>query len=181
MRLIRLAVAGSVGGLVGLAAESVHQHAGVWEPSGSDSLPVWIVAAYAVCLFAGGWGFSQFERRHGLRVSRRRLALEAGLFGCGFLAPVVLHEHEWSLFLMTSAYLAGRLRWGRERGDWEVVVFVMIFDLVAEGALVAASMYHYPNAHYLPLPLWLAPLWGGLAFGLRRFFCALTPGRRSTA
>jgi hypothetical protein len=181
MTLIRSALVAIVGGLVGLAAESVHQSAGVWAPLGSQQLPVWIAAVYAPVLFVASLASSRFERRYDLVVSRWRLASEAGLFTSCFLAPVVLHDHEWALFLLTAAYLAARLRWGRDKGDWQVVAFVVLVDIAVEGTLVAASLYHYPDAHHLPLPLWLAPLWGGLAFSLRRFFRAIHPTEERTS
>ena len=167
---LRLLVAACIGGVIGLGAESVHQYAGVWELLRTERLPLWIAAVYAPCLFVAGLASRRFEQRHELTVSRRRLAIEAGLFAAGFLAPVALHHHEWALLSVAVAYLVGRWLWFREDGDLEVVLFVVAADIAVEGALVAASFYRYPGAHYAPLPLWLAPLWAGLAFSLRRFF-----------
>jgi hypothetical protein len=166
---LRLLVAACIGGTIGLGAESVHQYAGVWELLRSERLPLWIVGVYAPLLFVAGLASMRFERRHELTVTRGRLAAEAGVFTAGFLAPVALHSHEWILVGVCVAYLAGRWFWFREEGDWQVVLFVVGVDLVVEGGLVAAGFYRYPNALHAPLPLWLAPLWAGLAFSLRRF------------
>jgi hypothetical protein len=172
-QLLRLALAAIVGGVLGLGAESVHQRAGVWELSTEPHIPVWIVGVYAPCLFAAGLLSMRFERAYRLEVSGRRLAVEVGLFIAGFLAPVALHTTEWGLLAASLAYVAVRLLWGRERGDVAFALFVVAVDLTVEGVLVGASLYRYPNAHMFPLPLWLGPLWAGLAFSLRRFFRVL--------
>jgi Protein of unknown function (DUF2878) len=166
---LRLLVAACIGSVLGFGAESVHQYAGVWELLGTERIPLWIAGVYAPCLFVAGLASMRFEKHRDLTVTSTRLAAEAGLFAAGFLAPVALHAHEWSLVAVCVAYLAGRWLWFREEGDWQVMLFVVAVDLVVEGGLVAADFYRYPNAHYAPLPLWLAPLWAGLAFSLRRF------------
>jgi len=103
-------------------------------------------------------------------VSRRALAFEITLFLLLFFAPIVLHRFEIGLAVLVTGILALRLVRFRVPGDVQVAILALTIDLVAESTLVGFGMYRYPEAHWLPLPLWLAPFWGALGLGLRRFF-----------
>ena len=168
----RLLVTAAAGAILGFGAENLHLAAGVWALPRGAGLPWWIVAVYFFGLLGAGFAFAGIERRAGaqLVVSRRRLVAEMGLFASLFLAPVLLHTHELLLTAVVTGYLALRLALFREPGDLCVVMLVVVIDVLVEGALVSGSFYRYPRAEWMALPLWLAPLWGGLGLGLRRFF-----------
>ncbi len=171
-RRIRFLVSAAAGAVLGFGAEKLHLAAGVWALPRGAGLPWWIAAVYFFGLLGAGLAFAGIERRAGARllVSRRRLVGEIALFASLFLAPVLLHTHELVLTAVVTVYLGFRLALFREPGDLGVAAFAVGVDLLVEGALVSRSLYTYPNAGWTALPLWLAPLWGGLGLGLRRFF-----------
>lgn len=171
-RRTRLLVSAAAGAILGFGAENLHLAAGVWALPRGAGLPWWIVAVYFFGLLGAGFAFARIERRTGaqLLVSRRRLVMEVGLFVSLFLAPVLLHTHELILTAVVTGYLGIRLALFREPGDLVVAAFAIGVDLLVEGVLVSGSFYRYPGAEWTTLPLWLAPLWGGLGIGLRRFF-----------
>lgn len=168
-RLIWMA---ALGGVAGFLAESLHQWAGVWVlPSGSGR-PYWIMGVYFLGLLGAGFFFSKMERRKGdtLKVSSGSLFLEASLFCALFISPALLHPYELPLAAGLAAYTTLRLLFFRQPGDLTTAVFVVVVDLIFEGCAVAADFYHYPNARWIGVPLYLAPLWAGLALSMRRFY-----------
>ena len=171
---VRLCALALVGAFLGFGAETIHQRAGVWILPDKAAQPWWIVGVYFVALLSAGVAFSWYERRiqPALSVSRSSLAVEVALFLALFLSPPFLHSHEITLTVAASSYLALRLVFFRRRGDLAVVIGVICLNLAVELALVSANLYAYSTAQWLPVPLWLAPLWGGLGLGLRRFFSA---------
>jgi Protein of unknown function (DUF2878) len=158
-----------LGGLIGYFAESVHRRAGVWTLPGDGPMPLWVAGVYALGIALLSEGFRRFELRHELRLSRRRAAAEAALLSGLFLLPPLLHQNEWLLLAVSTAYLAGRLAVGRAEGDVAVAVAVAAADLAIERSLIAAGLFRYAHATHA-IPLWLAPLWGGMAISLRRIF-----------
>jgi len=167
----RLLILALVGSLLGFLAESIHQRAGVWTPAQGSGLPLWITAVYLVGLGLAGFAFSLLERRLPPRIlTQKTLMLEVMLLGALFLLPPLLHCRELLLLLVATAYLLARLLLIRWPGDLLVAAFAIALDLIIEGTLVSFSLYSYANAQWLPLPLWLAPLWGCLGLGLRRIF-----------
>lgn len=180
--LPRLLVVALIGAVLGYVAETIHKSAGVWVLPDDAGLPVWISVVYFFGIIGAGFAFVWFERRQKVFTpfSTSTLMVEGGLFAALYLAPPLLHNHEVVLTIVASAYLLVRLGFFREKGDIAVAVFAMAADFVLEFALAAAAPFDYSNAQWMPLPLWLAPLWGGLGLGLRRFFVAtlrLYPGR----
>lgn len=172
-KVLGLAMAGS---LLGFLAEAVHQQAGVWVPARGAGLPLWIIAVYLVGLMVTGVAFLVLERRLPPRIlTRKVLMLEVLLLGALFLLPPLLHSRELLLLVVATAYLLARLLLFRWPGDLLVAAFAMALDLIIEGTLVSFSLYSYANAQWLPLPLWLAPLWAGLGLGLRRIFYKSSP------
>jgi len=171
---LRLFSVALVGAAVGYCAENIHKAAGVWVLPEGAGLPVWISVVYFFAIIGTGFAFVWFERRVKVFTpfSVRTLFIEGGLFAALYLAPPLLHSHEVGLTVVASAYLLVRLIFCRAKGDLAVAVFVLSADYVLEFALAAASLFEYSNAQCMPLPLWLAPLWGGLGIGLRRFFVA---------
>jgi hypothetical protein len=163
---VRLALLAIAGGLLGYLAETVHRAAGVWVLPEGAGLPLWIIPVYAVALYGAGLGFARVDRNLG----KVHPVVEALLLGALFGLPPLLHTHEILLTAVATATLFGRLAVHRRPGDLGVVVAVIAADLVVEGALVATGFFRYANAAYAPLPLWLAPLWGGLGLSLRRLF-----------
>jgi hypothetical protein len=178
--ILRFLVIAFLGGICGFLAELVHLRAGVWTLPEGTAPPWWIGIVYFLGIFAAGLAFSGIERytRYRLSVSLSILCLEGLLFAALFLAPPLLYRHEGILAAIALAYLALRLLFFRAPGDPVVAATAMAVDFALESALVAASLYHYPCARWMHLPLWLAPLWGGLALGLRRLFLAASSGFR---
>ncbi len=158
-----------------------HQHASVWVLPARARVPWWIAVVYFCGLTVAGAIFFRVEHRLGFVLDRSAAALgiEATLLLLWFLAPVILHPHEVLFTLLTLGYLSLRLFLWRAPGDIAIVLIAVGLDLVIELSLIAAGLFHYSNARWLPVPLWLAPLWGGMALGLRRvFFVALSPTER---
>ncbi len=158
-----------------LAAESIHRRAGVWIPVREAPPAAWIPAVYFVATVGCGGALAWLERRvrPALAPGRRR-ALEAVPVLALFLAPPLLHARELVLLALASGYLVLRLAAWRAPGDLAVAAVAMAGDLGIEAALVALGFYRYAHAAWGPLPLWLAPLWGGLALGLRRLLLPVT-------
>ena len=167
----RLALLATFGALAGFALELAHQRAGVWVlGQGEGKLPIWIPGVYFGGLLAAGLFFRWNEQRagHPLRRSRRGLVTEVGVAAVLFVCPPLFHTFELGFAAALSAYLGTRLILHRARGDLLVVAFVTLADLGIESALLAADMFHYTTADFLPLPLWLAPFWASFALTLRR-------------
>ncbi len=182
--MTRLCLVATLGALAGFGMELVHQWAGVWVLEGEASLPLWIPAVYFVGLLAAGLMFRWVESRAArpLQLSTRMLVTEGCAATVLFVCPPLFHTHELGLAAATVAYLATRLVIRRVPGDLLVVVFVMTVDLAVESALSqGAELYRYTTAEHTPLPLWLAPLWGGIALSLRRLFLLAGRQDRSAA
>ena len=163
----------AVGAGLGFAIEGLHQRAGVWvSASGPDAaLPWWIAGAYFAALVLAGWGFAWIGDRPGAALPDRprwTLAVEMVTLAALFAAPIGLHRYELGFALAMTGLLVGRLaRWWAP-GDLAVAAVAIALDLAVESCLVAAALYHYANTSWLPLPLWLAPLWGCIGLSLRR-------------
>lgn len=168
----RLMGASLGGGLAGYGAEMVHQWAGVWVLAGSQSVPWWIFLVYAVGFYGAGWVFFVADRRFGFPLpwSLRGLALEAGIVVAFFGLAAALYRWELLLFGAAAAFLVVRLGWLRQRGDLWIMLFVMALDYGVESILAAVGLFHYQQASYLNLPIWLVPFWGTLGLSLRRLF-----------
>lgn len=175
VRLVGIAI---VGGGLGWLGETVHARAGVWlRPPAVGS--AWIWAVYAAALFVAGLGLATLERRlaHPLRpLSRGGVVGEIAALLALYAAPPLLHEHELVLTALATVYLAGRLAIRRAAGDVLVVLTVIALDLAIEGLLLRASLYTYAHASLAGVPIWLAPLWGGLGLSLRRVFALALAG-----
>jgi len=87
-----------------------------------------------------------------------------------FSAPPLLHSQELALAVAAASYLGAWLLFWRAPGDLLVAVSIALVDLMIEGVLVGFGLFQYANSSYLPLPIWLPFLWGGLGLGLRRLF-----------
>ena len=170
----RMLVLAAVGGICGFAGESFHAWTGVWAVPPGAGHPWWVAGVYFLALAAAGWFFPRLERRteYALEVSRASLAMEAVLFLALFLSPSLLHMYELPLALGFAACAAVRLVFFRVPGDLTAVGFAMFVDLAFEGTAVAVGVYHYPNAAWMGLPVWLAPFWAGLGLSIRRFYRA---------
>ena len=177
--LLRLSVLALVGSILGFGAEMLHLRAGVWVLPGEAGLPWWIVPVYFSGLLTIGLLFLVIERRGGRRlsVSRVTLLLEVLLLLALFICPVLLHRHELLLTAVAAACLVARLLLFRAPGDLKVAILAMVADLAVESSLLASSLFAYSNARWLPVPLWLAPLWGAVGLGLRRLFLFATSDR----
>jgi hypothetical protein len=108
------------------------------------------------------------------------VVVEAILFAVLFLLPPLLHHREPLLAMLATGYVVVRLVFFRARGDAMVAAVVVAADVTVELCLVRASFYRYANAAFLPVPLWLLPLWAGLALSLRRFFLFATKAAVAT-
>ena len=158
----RLALLAAVGAAVGTLAEMAHQHASVWVLPAAAQVPWWIAVVYFFGLAAAGYIFFGVERRLGFVLERSAgaLAIEAALLLSWFLAPVILHPHEVLFTLLALGYLSLRLLVWRAPGDIAIVLIAVVLDLAIELSLIAAGLFHYSNARWFAVPLWLAPLWG---------------------
>ena len=174
---LRLPMLALVGASLGFGAETIHQRAGVWVLPDGAAQPWWIVGVYFVALLGAGAAFGWYEGRlqSTLSLTRTIVVAEVALFVTLFLWPPLLHNHEITLTIVASSYLLFRLLVFRHRGDLTVVVAVVCLNLALELTLIAANLYDYTTAQWLPVPLWLAPLWGGLGLGLRRLFSVTGP------
>jgi hypothetical protein len=168
----RLVALAALGAILGTFAEAAHQKAGVWVLGNGLTFPGWIAAVYFIALLGAGVGLNRIEDALAPRpeVSATSVVVEVILFAVLFLLPPILHRHELLLAMIAAGYVLVRLALFRARGDVTVAAVLAASDLVIELCLAAASFYRYANAALLPVPLWLAPLWAGLALGLRRFF-----------
>jgi hypothetical protein len=168
---VRAIAVAAIGAGLGFCAETVHRAAGVWTLPGGGAMPAWVAIVY----FAGLYGaVTVLGRIPARRPSGRAVALEALLAVALFLAPPLAHAHELFLAAAATAFVAVRLVGFRAPGDVAVALGLAGADLIIEGTLVAAGLYHYENAAFGPLPLWLPALWAGLALSLRRLFAAVT-------
>lgn len=178
--ILRLPLLACLGAFLGFGAETIHQRAGVWVLPEGAGQPWWIVIVYFFGILAAGFAFSWYERQptRALCVPRAHLLVEILLFFALFLCPPLLHTHELVLTGVSACFLTVRLAFFRRPGDLAVVIGIISLNLAVELALVSAELYAYSTAQWLPVPLWLAPLWGGLGLGLRRFY--LAAGSRGT-
>jgi hypothetical protein len=69
-----------------------------------------------------------------------------------------------------SLLLLTRLVFFRQPGDVLVAFAVIGLDLAVEWPLSGAAAFAYSHARFGSLPLWLAPMWGGIGLAIRRFF-----------
>ncbi len=166
--LRHLALAGIAAALAA-GAEALHLWAGVWALPEGASFPLWLPLVYLLALPGAALAFHALEGQLGPGdpPSRRRVVLEA--LGCLllFLTPPLLCTHELLLAGLCLGWLALRLLLLRRRGDLAFALLAVVADLAIEGALARAGLFRYRHAAWAPLPLWLAPFWGGMALGLR--------------
>lgn len=175
VRLLRYPALALVGALLGYLMEGVHQRAGVWEAATGDRLPLWIIPVYFVGLLVVTAFLGVVERRTRRRIlAWQGLALEAALLLVLAAAPPLMQAQELLLAAGCLGYLMVRMALARWPGDLLVVAVFITLDLLVEWILVSQGLYSYSVAQYLPLPLWLAPLWGGIGLGLRRLLGAVT-------
>ncbi|MBI2061038.1 MAG: DUF2878 family protein [Nitrospirae bacterium] len=162
----------AIGGAIGFVAESVHLRARVWTLPEGAPLPVWIAAVYFAGILGANAGFGALERRisQPMLPTGREVGLETTILLTLFAAPAILHAREVALAVVVAAYLAARLVFCRRLGDLMVAAGFMVGDAAIELGLVHLSLFRYTYAAFTPLPLWLAPLWGGLGLSLRRLF-----------
>lgn len=170
----RMLVLAAVGSICGFLGESFHAWTGVWAVSPGAGHPWWVAGVYFLALVAAGFFFPKLERRtrYALEVSSTALAVEVVLFLGLFLSPSLLHAYELPLAFGFAVYAAVRLVFFRTPGDVTAVGFAMVVDLAFEGTAVAVGVYHYPNAAWMGVPVWLAPFWAGLGLSIRRFYRA---------
>ncbi|MHB8878525.1 MAG: hypothetical protein ACYC8T_32915 [Myxococcaceae bacterium] len=162
----------AIGAALGFAVESVHQWAGVWVLPDGAAVPWWIAPLYFAGLLAVGAGLRALEAKAAvpLRPTRREVIVEALLAGVLVAAPVFLHRQEALLAALAVGWLAARLALRRHPWDLAVAAAVAAIDAGVELALIHGSLFHYATAAWMPVPLWLAPLWASLALSLRRLF-----------
>ena len=99
------------------------------------------------------------------------VAWDVGVALVLFAAPIFLHTHEVWFAWITWGYLLARLALVRSRASVVVALAAAMLDGVVELLLIQGlHLYTYANASLLELPLWLAPLWGGIGLGLWRGF-----------
>lgn len=164
----------ALGAVLGAAIEVAHRRAGVWVLADAAKVPWWIAPVYFAGLLAAVMELRALEARSAtpLRPGKREVLVEALAAAVLVAAPVFLHRHEVLLSALTAGWLAARLVFRRHPGDLAVAATVAAADAGIESALIYGSLFHYANAAWMPLPLWLSPLWAALALSLRRLFRA---------
>ena len=168
----RIAAVAALAAGVGYLAEAGHLRCGVWVLKSGSSLPGWVALVYLFAFLAFGAVLEHLERRseRRLHVTTVALPLESLAFAVIVFSPALAFRHELSFAILLAAYVVLRLRYIRARGDVLIAVLAASANFALELALIAAGLYRYPVAAWLPVPLWLAPFWAGIGLSLRRAF-----------
>ena len=169
-RLIPIALAGC---LLGFGLEMVHRAAGVWVLDRPALGLLWIAPIYFLGIVAVVDLLGRFGHL-GRPISVATVITEATILGLLFASPPIFYQFELLFAVLILCYLVLRLALFAAPRDVWVALTVVGLDLVIEGVLLVLGVFHYANADFAPVPLWLAPLWGAAALGLRRCCMALS-------
>ena len=169
--MFRLFILAALGATLWFGFDSIHVRAGIFAVQGSSGVPAWMVLCYFAGFLGVGLFFRALEARSTIQpVTVSRLAIEILAFLTLLAAHYVWFSSELVYAAITGSYLAGRLLLRREPGDFATVAFVALLDLGVELTLIRLGRFSYAHSHWLPVPLWLSPMWGGLGLSVRRFF-----------
>lgn len=174
--MLRLTILALFGAIVWYGFDSLHVREGIFSVTGSKGLPIYLALFYFLGFFIVGLFFRFLERsvKSG-RLSTKRLLFEIVAFLLVLLAHYLWYRTEILYMGIMLGYLLIRYFFFYERGDIRAVIFIAGLDLVCELLLIRFGIFSYSFAQWLPVPLWLAPMWGGLGLGVRRFYQFLMP------
>lgn len=168
----RLVLLAAVAALLWYGFDSLHVRKGIFAVANTQGVPWWMVLCYFAGFVGAGLFFRGLDRRTPMRntVTRARLLVEVIAFLAVLAAHYAFYADEVTYTLLAAGYVALRMVKDRQPGDVAAMLFVVLLDLAVELTLTHNGRFAYSHTQWLPVPLWLSPMWAGLALSVRRFY-----------